>query len=186
MRSAGAAATCLPVQLDGERWETAFFFHLAGPECKEDRRIMRKRGGPLPVGLETDLIETDHAAVVMLRPEVYTREADPLTCEILLAPGEGGSHFDALKLLTKQERLCWFFGDQAFWMVHSQALPLDAAQRAGFDELLRDALKHDAMVRMTGHYDAQAGLSEIVRHYELRAGVLRSEYATSAAQKPPS
>ena len=56
MRAAGAAATCLPVRLDEDYWETAFFFQLAGPECKEDRRLMRNHGGPLPVGLETDLI----------------------------------------------------------------------------------------------------------------------------------
>ncbi|MDX1529338.1 MAG: hypothetical protein R3337_11975 [Gammaproteobacteria bacterium] len=186
MRAAGAAATCLPVQLDQERWETAFFFQLAGPECKEDRRLMRKRGGPLPVGLESDLIETEHAAVVMLRPEVYTRDDDPLTCEILLTPGEGGAHFDALKLLSMQQRICWFFADQEFWIIHSQQLPLDDAQRQGFDELLRDALKHDTMVRMTRRYDAEAGLGEIVRHYELRAGALRSEYAASASDKPPS
>lgn len=186
MRAGGAAATCLPVRLDDQRWETAFFFHLAGPECKDDRRLMRKRGGPLPVGLETDLIETEHAAVVMLRPQVYTREDNPLSCEILLTPGEGGAHFDALKLLSKQQRLCWFFGDQAFWMVHSQQLALEDEQREGFNELLRDAVKHDTMVRMTGRYDSQAALGEIVRHYELRAGALRSEYAASAAGKPPS
>lgn len=186
MRSGGAAATCLPVRLDDDHWETAFFFHLAGPECKEDRRLIRKRGGPLPVGLETDLIETEHAAVVVLRPEVYTREDDPLSCEILLTPGEGGAHFEALKLLSEQQRICWYFGDQAFWKIRSQQLPLDDAQRRGFDELLRDALKHDTMVRMTRRYDSQAGLGEIVKHYELRAGALRSEYAASATDKPPS
>ncbi|MDX1512781.1 MAG: hypothetical protein R3174_03465 [Gammaproteobacteria bacterium] len=186
MHNSGAAATCVPVQLDGDQWETSFFFHLAGPECKEDRRLMRKAGGPLPVGLETDLIETEHASVVLLRPEVHTRESDPLTCEILLTPGEGGSHFEALKLLTSQSRICWFFGDQAYWLVHSQQLPLGDDQRAGFDDLLRDALKHDAVIRMTGRYDAQAALGEIVRHYELRAGVLRSEYIPSAAGKSPS
>jgi len=186
MQASGAAATCVPVQLDGEQWETAFFFHVAGPECKEDRRLMRKAGAPLQVGLETDLIETEFAAVVMIRPEVYTKENDPLTCEILLTPGEGGVHFDALKLLGTQTRICWFFGDQAYWLVHSQQLPLDDEHRAGFDGLLRDALKHDTMVRMTGRYDSQAALGEIVRHYELRVGALRSEYASAAANKPLS
>jgi hypothetical protein len=41
MRAGGAAATCVPVQLDGAHWETAFFFQVAGPECKEDRRVLR-------------------------------------------------------------------------------------------------------------------------------------------------
>lgn len=186
MQASGAAATCVPVQLDGEQWESAFFFHVAGPECKEDRRLMRKAGAPLPVGLETDLIETEFAAVVMLRPEVYARDGDPLTCEILLTPGEGGVHFEALKLLGAQTRICWFFGDQAYRLVHSQQLPLDDEQRAGFDGLLRDSLKHDTMVRLTGRYDSQAALGEIVRHYELRAGALRSEYGSTAADKPPS
>ncbi len=186
MQSTGAAATCVPVQLDGQKWETAFFFHVAGPECKEDRRLMRNSARPLPMGLETDLIEAESAAVVVLRPEVHTRDGDPLTCEILLTPGEGGAHFEALKLLASQQRICWFFGDQAYWMVHSQQLPLGDEQRASFDELLRDALKHDAMVRLTGRYDAQAALGDIVKHYELRAGALRSEYATAAANKSPS
>lgn len=185
MRTGGAAATCVPVQLDGEQWETAFFFHVAGPECKDDRRLMRKAGAPLQVGLETDLLETEHAAVVLLRPEVYTRANDPLTCEILLTPGEGGAHFEALKLLGAQRRMCWFFGDQAYWLVHSQQLPLDDEQRAEFSGLLRDALKHDTMVRLSGRYDSRAALGEIVRHYELRAGALRSEYE-AATDKPPS
>ena len=186
MQSSGAAATCVPVQLDGKQWETAFFFHVAGPECKEDRRLMRKAGAPLRVGLETDVIETEFGAIVVFRPEVYTRENDPLACEILLAPGEGGTHFEALKLLGTQTRICWFFGDQAYWLVHSQQLPLDDEQRSGFDDLLRDALKHDTMVRMTGRYDSQAALGEIVRHYELRAGALRTEFASAATEKPPS
>ncbi len=186
MRAGGAAATCLPVQLDGEQWETAFFFHVAGPECKDDRRVMRKSGAPFRVGFETDLIETEFAAVVVLRPEVYTRQDDPLTCEVLLTPGEGGAHFDALKLLGSQPRMCWFFGDQAYWLVHSQQLPLGDEQHAGFDGLLRDALKHDTMIRMTGRYDPQAALGEIARHYELRAGAFRSEYAATVGGKSPS
>jgi len=186
MQASGAAATCVPVQLDGEQWETAFFFHVAGPECKEDRRLMRKAGAPLQVGLESDLIETETGAVVLIRAEVYTRESDPFTCEILLTPGEGGAHFEALKLLGTQPQMRWFFGDQAFWIVHSQQLPLGDEQHTGFDGLLRDALKHDTMVRLTGRYDSQAALGEIVRHYELRAGALRSEYASAAAGKPPS
>ena len=41
----------------------------------------------------------------------------------------------------------------------------------GFFE--RDAIKHDAMVRLTGRYDANAVVSEIVSNYELRAGAAR-------------
>lgn len=188
MLTSGAAATCVPVQLDGEAWEAAFFIQMAGAECKDDRRAIGKAAGPLPLGLETDLIETETGAVVVLRPEVYTKADDPFTCEILLTPGEGSVHFEALKLLSSQPRLCWFFGDQTHWMLHSQQHPLDDEQRAGFDELARDALKHDTMVRMTGRYDAQAALAEVVKHYELRAATERTEWrvATDSPAKPPN
>jgi hypothetical protein len=93
----------------------------------------------------------------------------------------GGAHFEALKLLTRQPRLSWFLGDQTHWILHSQQHPLDTVQHEGFDSLLRDALKHDTMVRMSNRYDAQAALSEIVRHYELRAGARGGEASSDDA-----
>lgn len=177
MRAVGAAATCVAVQLDGNDWEAALFIQLAGAECKADRRAIKLAEGPLPVGMETDLVATDSGAVVVLRPEIHTQPGNPFACEILLTPGDGGAHFEALKLLSRQSRLCWFFGDQTHWILHTQQHPLDADQHQGFDALLRDALKHDTMVRMSQRYDAQAALGEIVRHYELRAGTERSDYA---------
>ncbi len=176
MQASGAAATCVAVQLDGEDWEAALFFQLAGAECKADRRAIKQSRGPLPVGMESDLLETDNGAVVVLRPELHTRPGDPFVCEILLTPGDGGAHFEALKLLSRQPRLCWFFGDQSHWMLHSQQHPLEAAQHQDFDALLRDALKHDTMVRMSKRYDARAALGEIVKRYELRAATRRGEY----------
>jgi len=184
MQASGAAATCVAVQLDGEDWEAALFFQLAGAECKADRRALSKARGPLPVGMETDLIETDSGAVVLLRPAIYTQPDDPFTCEILLTPGDGGAHFEALKLLTRQPRLTWFLGDQTLWTLHSQQHPLDAEQHAGFDAILRDALGHDTMVRMSHRYDAQAALGEIVKHYELRAGTERSTFTPPDLSEP--
>lgn len=176
MQAGGAAATCVPVQLDDTDWEAALFFQLAGAECKADRRALKNARGTLAVGMETDMIETDTGAVVLLRPSIYTQPDDPFTCEILLTPGDGGAHFEALRLLSRQPRLCWFLGDQTHWILHSQQHPLDADQHEGFGALVRDALKHDTMVRMSNRYDAQAALAEIVRHYELRAGTQRGEY----------
>ena len=174
MQASGAMATCVPVRLDGADWEAALFFQLAGPECKADRRALAHAGAPLAVGLETDLIETGHAAVVVLRPEVHACADDPFACEILLTPGESGAHFDALELLTRQLRLCWFFADQSYRVFHSQAHLLDESQHAGFESLLADAVRHDAMIRLTGRYDSQAALGEIAARYELRAGVARA------------
>ena len=175
MQANGAAATCVAVQLDGDDWEAALFIQLAGAECKADRRAIKQAQGPLPVGMESDLIETDNGAVVILRPELHTRSGDPFVCEILLTPGDGGAHFEALKLLSRQPRLTWFFGDQSHWILHSQQHPLESAQHEDFDALLRDALKHDTMVRMSKRYDARAALGDVVKHYELRAGTRRDD-----------
>jgi len=171
MTASGAMATCLPVRADGpySDWETAFFLQLAGPESKADRRTLQGSGQTFSTGIETDVIETESAAVVMLRAEIHLRDADPLSMEILLTPGEGGAHHQALKLMTRQPSLRWFFGDRAFWLIHAQAQPLGSEQHAGFPEVLNTALRHDALVRMTGHYDAQAALGEVVKSYELRA-----------------
>ncbi|MFQ6023088.1 MAG: hypothetical protein ACE5NW_10230 [Acidiferrobacterales bacterium] len=173
MQATDVTVTCLPVQLNTASWETALFFRLAGPECKQDRRVLAKIQRPLPVTIETDLLELQHAAVVTLRVEIVTVPDDPLAGEILLTPGGAQAHFDGLKLLSQQQRLCWFFSDQDFHVLHSQQNPLDDEQRAGFDDLLRDAVKHDALIRAAARYDAQAALMEVVTHYELRAGIRR-------------
>jgi len=119
--------------------------------------------------METDLVTTDHGAVVVLRPELHTRVDDPLVMEILLTPGDGGAHHEALRLLAEQPQLSWLFGDAAGWVIHAQSHPLGHEQHAGFSELLADALRHDTMVRMTTTYDPLAALGEVARHYELRA-----------------
>ena len=173
MAASGAAATCIPVELDGGAPEAAFFINLAGPESKADRRVIRKWRGPLSLGLDSDVIETAHGAVVVLRPEVHTGPFDPFVCEILAVPGEGGAHFEALDLLSRQPRLTWFFGDRGFEIIRTQQHPLDDEQRGEFAELLRKALRHDAMTRMTARYDGRAALSEVASHYTLRTEARR-------------
>ena len=168
MAASGAAATCIPVELDGGAPEAAFFINLAGPESKADRRVIRKWRGPLSLGLDSDVIETAHGAVVVLRPEVHTGPFDPFVCEILVTPGQGGTHFEALDLLSRQPRLTWFFGDRGFEIIRTQQHPLDDGQRGEFAELLKKALRHDAMTRMTARYDGRAALAEVASHYALR------------------
>lgn len=169
MTASGAMATCVPVRLDGASWEAAFFVQLGGSESKADRRAMSQGRGPFAMGLETDVVETEHGAVVVVRPELHTRAEDPLVFEVLLTPGVGGSHHEALRLMGEQASLSWFFADAAGWTLHAQALPLRREHRQAFSELLSQSLRHDTLVRLTKTYDAQAALGEVVRHYELRA-----------------
>jgi len=179
MAAGGASVTCTPICLDLDAWETAVYFQVSGPECKHDRRVLTKGGAPVPVGIETDLIEHQHASVVILRFEVHTVPADPLAGETLITPGASASHFDTLKLLTRQPRLCWFFGDQHYWIIHSQQHPLSVREHRGFVEVLNDAVRHDALVRMSGRYDANAALGEIASRYELRAGATRAGHGVA-------
>ncbi|MFC1665182.1 hypothetical protein ACFL17_06090 [Pseudomonadota bacterium] len=166
MRESDSAATCLPCIFDAGQWETAIFFRLVGPESKQDRRLLSRTTKPLPISLETDLIEADSAAVILLRVEALTHPDDPLIGEILLTPGESKSHFESIKLLASQPRLCWFFSDADFRVIHSQEMPLGKDHHGHFEDLLRDAVRHDALIRCTSQYNAQLALSAVVAKYE--------------------
>jgi hypothetical protein len=173
MQNSGATVTCMPVRLDTADWEAAVFFHLAGPESKRDRQALVKAERPFAVSIEADLLELQQASVVVLRFEVATIPEDPLTGEVLLTPGDVRTHFDTVQLLCRQHRLCWFFGDSDFRVLHSQQNPIGDEQRTAFDELLADCVRHDALIRASARYDAQAALAEVVGHYDLRAGTAR-------------
>lgn len=170
MRRSGAAATCVPVQLDEGRWESALFLHLAGPECKQDRRIVKTATEPLPVLLEAEIMAHQRAAVVMLRAQVSTLPSDPLVFEILLTPGAVSSHYDSLRLLSQQTRLLWFLGDGDYRVLAVQEQGIDEQQREQFSAIAKDAFAHDTVVRMAGNYDHEIALNEIAAHYAPRAG----------------
>ena len=172
MRDSGAAATCVAVQLDGDDWEAALFLQLAGPECKEERRLLRRVSGSIPVGMEADVIEHANAAVVVLRLEVHCGAPQPMPFEILLVPGTATGHFEAVKLVSGEARLTWFFGDSSGGLIHAQSHALDEAQHQGFAELLAEALRHDRLVRLTGRHDGNAALAEITSHYSPRGATV--------------
>ncbi len=173
MRANGAAATCVPVQIDGNQWETALFVHVAGPECKQDRRLLKTATSPTPARLDTELITHTNAAIVLLRLEIMTVLTDPLAFEILLVPGHVKSHYECLKLLGQQRRLHWFFGDSDFRILQAASQEIEADRHKAFEDLARGAFAHDSILRIAGQYDADAALNEIVSHYTLREGVTR-------------
>ena len=169
MHASGALATCVPVRLDSGAWQTAIFIRVLGEECGKDRVILSNTDRPVPVGFEGDVLKHESAAIILLRLEVHTISCDPLAAEILLAPGATAAHVEALRLLASQPSLSWFFGDDEFRVLYAQSHPLSAEQHAAFDDLLREAVAHDAMVRYTSRYDADAALSQIASRYELRS-----------------
>ncbi|MYI89731.1 MAG: hypothetical protein F4082_05530 [Gammaproteobacteria bacterium] len=166
----GSSVTCLPVSFDAGNWETAIFFQIGGGESKQDRRNLTRLGdGVVPVAIESDVIKHESASVVVIRLEVFTRGDDnALTGEVLLTPGETESHFETLKLLSSQPRIRWYFADAAYWIIHSQQNQLGLMEHEAFKDVLDQATQHDALIRLTGKYDVQAALTEVVSHYEFR------------------
>jgi len=168
MRNSGAMTTCVPVQYDHGGWESAVFFEVGGKQCKDDRHLLRNTRSPLPVTIEGDVINHANGSIVMLRFEVLTAKDDPLAGEVLLAPGLGQSQFDTLKLLSEQSQLRWYFSDASYAVIHSQQTPLFDHERQGFADILSDAVNHDALLRLTGKYNATNAIQEVCSNYAFR------------------
>ncbi len=163
----GSAITCLPVQMDGADWESAIFFQLRGPECEADTRRLRS-ARTVPVALDTEVIEHEHAALAVLRFELYPDTPVALAGEILLVPGANKTHFETLELLTRQPRLGCFVADDGFRVILSQFVQLGDAEHEEFRDMLDKCTRHDAVVRLTGRYDADAAFAAVTSHYALR------------------
>lgn len=171
MRATGSAATCVPVKIGGTgEWEAALFVHVAGPECKQDRRSLKIAREPTPVAMEPSLLAHSSAAIVSVELTIATTPDDPLKYEILLMPGREETHYQALKLLAQQERICWFFGDADYRVIQAQEQEIEAAQHELFELIARDAFAHDSLLRFSNQYDSDKALEEIVSHYSPRTG----------------
>ena len=168
MQQSGATTTCVSVSFSDQSFESAVFFELGGDECLYDRKVLSETKQPFAVNLEAELIEHAQAGVVMLRFEVLTKAHDPLAGEVLIVPGLGDIQFDTLKNLGKQQQLRFYFSDENYQIIHSQQVLLSDHERRGFAQILEEVINHDALIRLTGKYDAMAALKEIVDHYDVR------------------
>lgn len=168
MLQSGAMTTCVPLRFDNGSYESAVFFELGGDECQSDRAILGKSTSPLAIKLEAETIGHEKAGVVMLRFEILTKPDDPLAGEVLIVPGLGDVQFDTLRCLTTQDNLKFYFSDERFRVIHSQQLVLSDRERQGYSQILEEVISHDALIRLTGKYDAMAALTEIVDHYDVR------------------
>jgi hypothetical protein len=168
MHDSGAMITCVPVQFDNGEWESAVFFEVGGKQSREDRRVLRKIKTALPVTLEGEVISHANGSIVMLRFEVLTNKSNPLVGEVLLAPGLGNTQFDTLKLLSEQRQLRWYFGDANYSVIHSQQTTLFDHERQGYADLLSEAVTHDALLRVTGKYNATSAIEEVCSNYAFR------------------
>lgn len=169
MRSTGSAATCVPVRMGGSGdWEAVLFVHVAGPECKEDRRLLKSAHEPTPVELAATLMAHETAAIVSIELSIATVPDDPLKYEILLVPGREETHYQAIKLLAGQQRICWFFADNDYRVIQAQEQEIESSQHELFEAMARDAFAHDSLLRISSRYDSDKALSEVVSHYSPR------------------
>lgn len=171
MRATGSAATCVPVKIGGTGdWEAALFVHVSGPECQQDRRSLKCAREPTPVEMKPSLLAHNTAAIVSIELTIATTPDDPLKYEILLIPGREDTHYQAIKLLAQQERICWFFGDGDYRVIQAQEQEIEAEQHELFESIARDGFAHDSLLRFSNQYDSDKALEEIVSHYSPRTG----------------
>ena len=72
-----------------------------------------------------------------------------------------------MKLLSSQPELPLFIGDEYCNVLSRQRIVLSDAMRAGFKQLLDEALGRDAVIRMTGHYDPDKVFTDVVASLNL-------------------
>ena len=169
MKAGGSTVTCLPVKLEeGNDWQSAVFFRLGGEESQADIKLLREQSTALGVGIETDLIGHDNATVVMLRLQMFTQPDNPLVGEVLITPGGATTHYEILTLLSSQQTLTWFISDQDFQIIHQQRQPLNDDWRQEFLDLRDESFQRDAMIRLSGKYNAQTAFAEVISRYALR------------------
>ncbi len=153
LHEAGITATCMPIQIDDGDWQAAFFYVLApDAACLKNGKLL---GGPFTVGLDADLHEHDNGTMIEIGLEVIT-PIEPCNGIMLFLTGHTSTHFDALKLLSKQQEIPLFIGDQYCSTLWQQLVPVNDTFRAGITGLINEAVTRDAVIRMTDRYDPDA------------------------------
>ena len=78
---------------------------------------------------------------------------------ILFVTGHMPAHYEAVQLLAEQESIGLFIGDMHCTLLHQQRIPLAEPHRQVFREMLQEALRRDALLRMTTQYDPEAAFA---------------------------
>ena len=164
LHNANVTVSCLPVQIDNDQWQAAVFFVLPlDAPCLEDGQL---HGGPFAVELDADLHEHEKGTLIEIGIDIAT-PVENSGGTLLFLTGHSSSHFETLKLLTEQQDLPLFIGDEYCRVLSQQRIELSDTMRAGFGQLLDEAVGRDAVIRMTGHYDPDLVFSDVVASLQL-------------------
>lgn len=159
LHTADVTVTCVPVQIAAEDWKAALFY-VVPPDaaCLGGGQLP---GGPFKVEMEADLHDHENGTLIEIALTIDT-PAEPLQGTVMFLTGHSSTHFDAMKLLSQQDDLPLFIGDQYCNILSQQRVPLNNAWRQGFGQLLDEAVGRDAVIRMTGRYDPDLVFGEIL------------------------
>ncbi len=160
LHAANVTVTITPVQIDHGEWQAALFFVLAeDAACLNKGQLIGR--GPFTVGFDADLHEHHNATVIELGVEIAT-PPESQNGTVLFITGHSSNHFDGLKLMTEQDDLPLFIADAYCNVLSQQRVPLNQALKAGLRGLLDEAVRRDALIRMTGHYDPDAAFTAVL------------------------
>ncbi len=164
LHNANITVSCVPVQLDNGQWQAAIFFVLpADAPCLKTGRLL---GGPYTVELDADLHEHEKGTLIEIGLEIITPiEASRGT--MLFITGHSPSHFESIKLISQQDQLPLFIGDEYCRVLYKQNIPVSKAMQSGFRQLLDEAVARDAVIRLTGHYDPDRVFTDVLASLQL-------------------
>lgn len=160
LHGAGVTVTCLPIQIDQDDWQAGVFYVVApdAPCLTHELSDL----SPFNVAVEADILEHENATLVELKFDVAT-PSKPLSGSVMFITGHSSTHFDVLKMLSEQETVPMFFGDQYCNQIWKQRIVLIAEHRQALKEILDEAVARDAMIRLTGRYDPDAAFADSVK-----------------------
>lgn len=159
LHHANVTVSCMPVQIDNEDWQAALFYVLsANAPCLAGGELAP---GPFAVEFDADLHEHANGSLIEIGIEIAT-PVEKSCGTLLFITGHSTGHFETVKLLSTQTDLPLFIGDEYCNVLYQQRIVISDAMRAGFRQLLDEALGRDAVIRMTGHYDADKVFTDVV------------------------
>ncbi len=160
LHHANVTVSCMPVQIDNEQWQAAIFYVLAADApCLTNGKL---EPGPFPVEIDADLHEHANGSLIEIGIDIAT-PTEHSRGTLLFITGHSTAHFETVKLLSKQDDLPLFIGDQYCNVLYQQRIVLTDAMRTGFGQLVDEALGRDAVIRMTGHYDPEVVFEDVVK-----------------------
>lgn len=164
LHHANVTVSCVPVKIDDKQWQAAMFYVIAADApCLVNGSLAP---GPFAVELAADLHEHANGTLIEIGIDIATPGQNSRGT-VLFITGHSSAHFEAMTLLSSQEDLPLFMGDEFCNVLYQQRILLSDGMRAGLKQLLDEAVSRDAVIRMTGHYDADIVFDDVVKSLNL-------------------